>query len=170
MNTIQDNIYHYHKAAGYPAQKTPILDCELATEITAYGKKTSIQQHVLERIEWLYAALNELRINTYKPNIVNMAKALIDIIHDSYAIACVIGVDIEPLLSALCASRMTKFQPCPVCRYTTKDVQEPICKTCNNTGVIPTVVKDGKVQKPENWQPPQIERLIREQHNNGKKV
>ena len=93
------------------------------------------------RYDLIYEELRELNDAMLDRDIVEVADAIADLLYVVYGTAVSYGIDIEPVFEAVHKSNMDKIWPDGELHY------HP----------------NGKVKKPEGWEPPNIKAILKEQ-------
>lgn len=93
------------------------------------------------RYDLIYEELRELNDAMLDRDIVEVADAIADLLYVVYGTAVAYGIDIEPVFEAVHKSNMDKIWPDGELHY------HP----------------NGKVKKPEGWEPPNIKAILKEQ-------
>lgn len=93
------------------------------------------------RYDLIYEELRELNEAMLDRDIVEVADAIADLLYVVYGTAVSYGIDIEPVFEAVHKSNMDKIWPDGELHY------HP----------------NGKVKKPEGWEPPNIKAILKEQ-------
>ena len=99
------------------------------------------QGRAYDRYEWMLEELNEFREAVRNDDLVEIADALADIIYLAYGTAVEYGIDLSPVHDEVHRSNMDKRHPDGKFHY----------------------YADGKVNKPEGWMPPNVQKALREQ-------
>lgn len=171
MLKISKYVREFHRVFGIAERMTPGMPDDAALR---YHLKLIVE----ETIEIVRAALDASAgahsiLATYADKIVNLierspmkvdlpeiADGTIDLdwVSESLRRAC--GIDGEPLLEEVRRANMAKSRPCPDCDERTVTMRftgpDATCAQCRGLGRVIVKREDGKVLKPEGWQPPDI--------------
>lgn len=123
------------------------------------------------RVALIKEEFGELRKALTLNDLVGVADAIADLLYVVHGTALACGIDIDPIFAEVHRSNMTKLAPCtaPFCRYhgdllegdpqSAKDG----CSACNYTGYVVLRREDGKVLKPNTYEPPEIGKVLTRQ-------
>jgi predicted HAD superfamily Cof-like phosphohydrolase len=112
------------------------------------------------RVALLDEEYHEYRRAVNKEDLVGIADALADIIYIALGTALCYGLPMEEIWNAVQDSNMEKATSCEHCEASGCDEDGYQCEQCNGEGYHVLYREDGKVLKPEGWQPPNIELIL----------
>lgn len=134
-------VRQFHERFGHPIRETPYLPDTLER-----GLRVRLQREETE----------ELATASVQGDVAGVADALADLVYIAYGTATVYGIDLDAVLAEVHRSNMDKLPRCDWCHGSGGD-----CSPCGGTGMgAPLLRRDGKVQKPEGWEPPDIKKVL----------
>lgn len=139
MNRHQALVRDFHQKFGHPAPE------KLDVAIFMSHAKMRFKLIHEEFLETMGAAGFDLTNDLYDgfgpkraPNVPEMIDGFVDLLYVTYGAIITLGIDIDPFFNAVHASNMAKLGP----------------------DGKPIVREDGKIMKPEGWQPPDIKAVL----------
>lgn len=151
MSAASDALREFHEA--FDVDGLERLDRETLAQ----------RRHELQSEEWkeLWAALDGTNDSDFLEAV---ARELADVVYVAYGTADLLGIDLDVALAAVHRANMAKLPNCRACQIVNDDVglPDPLCPACRGTGKgKPIKREDGKVLKPDGWQPPDMSEAIR---------
>lgn len=176
MSRASDRLREFHEAFDVAMADTN--DLESVKRVA----KTRERMHEEEHRELLQALELHIRFGGRPGH--TLARELADVMVIAYGTADLFGIDLDVAFDAVMDANMAKLPDCPECHGTGKlrelDLRgmdesqadralrvaqaagNPTCSYCNGTGKgKPIKREDGKVLKPDGWQPPDMSEAIR---------
>ena len=98
-----------------------------------------------------------------KGDVVEVADGLADLAYVTAGTAIEWGIPLVPVLDEVHASNMAKFPPCLECDglgLVILSSEERYCAVCGGRGRLRVLDENGKVKKPEGWEPPDVARVL----------
>lgn len=178
MTSLRDQVLEFHAAMGCPTLTTPTVPPDDRVRLRA----RLIVEECIEFLEACspsaYGMLDSIRkeaafvINESAP-IVNLpaaVDALADIAYVVEGANLELGVDSGPVLAEVHRCNLAKSTSCKRCNgegaihdASLPYLQVSSCPTCFGAKRVAVKRADGKVAKPEGWQPPDIEGVLARQ-------
>jgi NTP pyrophosphatase (non-canonical NTP hydrolase) len=97
-----------------------------------------------------------------------LARELAGVLYVAYGTADLLGIDLDVALAEVHRANMAKLPDCYVCEgdgmipLSIPRLRRSVCLACNGTGKgKPIKREDGKIPKPDGWQPPNMAGAIR---------
>ncbi len=163
MMKEQTDVKTFTHVAKYP-YRTTLIHIKNLNDILDMpgGKKETLRQYLEHRITWMREELDEFDLALDENNIAEMMDALADELYFVLGTALTLGFDLGLVFDTVHAANMKKFSLC-ACTSPEDDprLAKLDCKRCGGNGYTAKFREsDGKLQKPENWKPPDITGLM----------
>lgn len=165
MNKMQKQVLEFMQTAGYLAPKGPMKRFDGKMLLTLpNGQKTTRGAYFLSRVGWMTEEVLEFDEALKAQDIVGMLDAIADLLYFAFGTAVSLGIDIEPFFDEVQQANMTKFLTCRNCGGQGNfDVLGEKCAICNGHGKVARYRQsDGKLTKPDGWQPPNLKAIFDE--------
>ena len=145
--SVQTDVRKFHAVFNLPRRLTPGLP-------GPYDHPERSSRRAL-----LHAEVEEYQLAEQDGfgDLEGIARKLADIVYVAYGTAVAYGIDLDGVLAEVHHANMSKSDPC-VGMGT--DLTHANCE-CRGTGRVVRLDSDGRVIKPEGWEPPDIEAAMR---------
>lgn len=176
MHSVQRDVEAFHRALDIPIGDTPaIRRAELRANLIMEEACETAEAILGKRVEWIKEA-QHIR-EQEGPDLVKAIDGLCDLLCVTYGAAVEFGIDLAPFWDEVHRTNMAKAPDCDWCGGSGRQTEgetiegpsgepeeqwyEKNCEHCDGTGKDePRRREDGKVLKPEGWQPPDIRGVL----------
>lgn len=152
MKDVISDVSMFHEVFGLPIADRPMLVDRDTREL---------------RLNLLDEEYCEYRRAAQSNDLVEIADALADMIYIIAGTALIYGIPLEEVWDAVQVSNISKAGSCEFCEGYGVDEDNQPCDTCGGNGFRVIRRMDGKILKPEGWQPPNIKAILDRTRDRG---